>query len=57
MVLLAHARSDIDAALALLSPSGIELPAGVSVARGCSHPNWRKTMGGHGYCPDCGESR
>ena len=55
LLLLAHARADIDAAFALLQPSGIELPRGFDVPEAaCTHPKWRKTMGGHGFCPDCG---
>lgn len=58
LLLLAHARADIDAAFALLQPSGIELPRGAQVeAAGCAHPNWHRTFGGHGYCPDCGASK
>lgn len=54
LLLLAHARADIDAAFALLQPSGIELPRGAQAPEVCTHPRWHKTMGGHGWCPDCG---
>ena len=58
LLLLAHARADIDAAFALLAPSGIELPRGVEAPEAaCTHPNWHKTMGGHGWCPDCGATK
>jgi hypothetical protein len=53
LLLLAHARADIDAVFALLNPPGIELPRG-EAADACTHPKWHKTMGGHGWCPDCG---
>jgi hypothetical protein len=56
--LLAHALADVSAAIALLQPSGLQLPPGVEPADGhCAHPKWRKTFGGRGYCPDCGASK